>query len=237
MQPLPEDTVSGLFVGKLEPLLPSGQLSGINKQAQTQVQISPEGVLGDQQADRRSHGGPEKAVHQFSHTGYRCLLEWLPESADLVAPGSVGENLFTERWDEDLICIGDRVRIGTALLQVSQPRTPCWKLAEQLETPGLARRVQSSGATGWYYRVLEPGAVAVGDGAQLVDRIEDNPTIAAFWALVNASTPSTADLDRVAGCSGLAPDWQRRLQSRSRWLQANGGFRPRRHNRVRTTDS
>ncbi|MDY6828950.1 MAG: MOSC domain-containing protein [Pseudomonadota bacterium] len=223
MQPLPQDRVSGLFVGKLEPLLPSGQLSGINKQPQPQIEIRPEGVLGDRQADRRNHGGLEKAVHQFSHSGYRTLRAWLSAHSDRLRSGVVGENLTTEQWDEHLICIGDRVRLGTALLQVSQPRTPCWKLAEHLETPGLARRVQSTGATGWYYRVLEPGTVAIGDNAQLVERVQGNPTIAAFWALVNAPSPPPDSLDRVAACPDLALDWKHRLKARSRWLRANGG--------------
>src|SRR3546814_4948632 len=92
------------------------------------------------------------------------------DSPLLRVPGAFGENISTRGLDEDNVCLGDRFELGTALLEVSQGRQPCWKLNDRFGVPDMVRRVQSSGRTGWYYRVLRPGTARAGDPPRLDSR-------------------------------------------------------------------
>lgn len=134
------------------------------------VTIGPLGLSGDEQGDRRVHGGPDKALHHYDsghYPGWRAELGDLPL---LHSPGAFGENISTRGLDEANVCLGDRFRLGNALVEVSQGRQPCWKLNDRFGVPDMARRVQSTGRTGWYYRVLEPGTARTGDSLVLCER-------------------------------------------------------------------
>ena len=85
-------------------------------------------------------------------------------------PGAFGENLSTLGWTEQTVCIGDVVQAGGAVLEVSQGRQPCWKLNDRFGQADMARRLQASGRTGWYYRVREPGRLRAGDMMRIVAR-------------------------------------------------------------------
>lgn len=167
--------VDAVLVGRVEPFegayARKGAHSAIAKlPVPTPVYVDREGLAGDAQADLRVHGGPDKAVHHYAfdhYTNWRNELGALPV---LGAPGAFGENLSTHGIDESSICLGDRIRIGEAVLEVSQSRQPCWKLNARFGVPNMAVRVQKSGRTGWYYRVLETGALQTGDAIVLLDR-------------------------------------------------------------------
>ncbi len=148
-----------------------GGLSAIAKQATPEpVRVGPLGLEGDEQGDRRVHGGPEKAVHHYAREHYGAWRGELGPLPALEAPGAFGENLSTTGVTEATVCWGDRVRAGTALLEVSQSRQPCWKLNARFRVADMAARVQQTGRTGWYYRVLEPGTVQAGDRLTLIER-------------------------------------------------------------------
>ena len=121
------------------------------------VQVGPEGLEGDEQGDRRVHGGPDKAVHQYALEHYAAWRADLGALPVLDAPGAFGENLASAGVTEATLCWGDRVRIGSVLLEVAQSRQPCWKLNLRFGHKDMARRLQDTGRTGWYWRVLEPG--------------------------------------------------------------------------------
>src|SRR6185369_17782904 len=153
-----------LFIGGIRALPESGRPSGIYKQAVSQaLSIVIEGLVGDQQADRRVHGGPEKAVHLYPARHYARLAARFPEAAGQLLPGSMGENISTPDLDEGDVGIGDIWRLGSARLQVCQPRSPCWKIDERFASEGVAAFIAEERLTGWYWRVLTPGQVAPGD--------------------------------------------------------------------------
>jgi MOSC domain-containing protein YiiM len=129
-----------------------------------------------------------------------------------LVPGAFGENVTTHGMTERDVCIGDVYRAGTALLQVSQGRQPCWKLNRRFERPDAALSMQRSGATGWYYRVLQEGAIAPGDALVLVERpCPDWPLDRLIRALfpADAAAPGLADeWGRAASLAPLAPNWR-----------------------------
>src|SRR5262249_2606205 len=126
------------------------------------VRLSALGLEGDGQADLRFHGGPDKAVNAYALAHYPGWeAEW---QVSPLAPGAFGENLTIDGQTEESVSIGDVFQLGSAKLQVSQPRFPCWKLERKWRRPGLAARVVETGRTGWYFRVLETGAVEGGQG-------------------------------------------------------------------------
>jgi MOSC domain-containing protein YiiM len=132
---------------------------------------------GDRQADLRVHGGPDKAIYAYPA---EHLPHWNDEfggdplrpsaQARPFGPGTFGENLTTTGWLEDMVRIGDVWSWGEALLQVTQPRAPCFKLAMVTGHPELVKRFVESGRTGWYLRVLRPGTVPVAGPILVVER-------------------------------------------------------------------
>lgn len=119
--------------------------------------LTAENLAGDRQADLRVHGGPDKAVFAYPS---EHLAAWARElGPGGFAPGAIGENLTTAGWTEPDVCIGDTWRWGDALLQVSQPRSPCFKLGLATGRPEIVRLFEELGRSGWYLRVLQPGEV------------------------------------------------------------------------------
>ena len=151
-------------VGTPRPLLTPAKgevLSGIVKSPVSGARrIHQHNVEGDAQADLRVHGGERKAVYAYPHEHY---ASWAAELGRTLAPGQFGENLTTEGLLETTVRVGDRFRVGTALLEVTQPRSPCFKLAAHMGMPEFPRLFLRSGRSGWYLRVLEEGEVGAGD--------------------------------------------------------------------------
>lgn len=207
-----------LLTGRAAPLPGSDALSGIVKLPVSRpLMLGPEGLEGDEQADRRVHGGVEKAVHHYPFDHYAAWQAELGALPALAAPGGFGENISTSGLTEATVAVGDIFRLGSALLQVSQGRQPCWKLNRRFETPDIARWVQQSGRTGWYYRVLAPGTVAPGDRLELVDRIAPDWTLHRLWHALYVDRLNKGELQGIAGLDVLAEGWRkyavRRLDS------------------------
>lgn len=201
--------------GQPQALDPEGQLSAIRKApVRGRLRVGPEGLEGDAQADRRVHGGPEKAVHQYAFRHYATWAARFPQAAGELVRGSFGENLSTDTHDETTVFIGDCYRAGSTLLQVSQPRRPCWKLDHRFELPGLAQAVQESGWSGWYLRVLEPGELAAGDDLTLVERPRGALSLAQFWTAYHADPVDREALHQLRDLPGLAPAWRQKIAER-----------------------
>ncbi|AZB56261.1 MOSC domain-containing protein [Cereibacter sphaeroides] len=208
-----------LLTGRAAPLPGSDVLSGIGKTPVTRpLTLGPEGFEGDEQADRRVHGGAEKAVHHYPADHYESWRAELGDLPALLAPGGFGENLSTAGLTEAEVAVGDIFRLGSALIQVSQGRQPCWKLNHRFGVPDMARRVQLTGRTGWYYRVLEPGTVAPGDRLELIDRRAPDWTLRRLWQALYVDRMNLAELEGMAALDVLAEGWRnhavRRLESR-----------------------
>ena len=199
-----------LLAGPVVPFGPAGQLSAIHKLPLAgRVPVGREGLLCDQQADRAHHGGVEKALHHYAFEHYQAWLEERPLLAPaLKQPGAFGENFSTLGMTEDNVCIGDVYRAGSVLVQVSQPRRPCWKLNRRFGAEDMARRVQDSMRTGWYYRVLKEGEVAAGDALQLIRRPRPDWTLARVLRCFFHATLDYPELRGIADLPELADSWR-----------------------------
>ncbi len=113
-------------------------------------------------------------------------------------------------------------RLGGARIQVSQPRTPCWKIDHRTACEGVAAFIGEHGLAGWYYRVLEPGEIAAGDSLEHIERPAGAASLAEFWRVIRAPRPSIEALCRLADASGLDPQWTGKLMQRVEWLRNNG---------------
>lgn len=173
------------------------------------------GLEGDEQADLTVHGGPDKAIHHYPRDHYPAWNDWLDGHTLLDTPGGFGENISTHGLTEAQICIGDRLRLGTALVEVSQGRQPCWKLDHRFGTKGVSGEVVRSGRSGWYYRVLEPGQVMAGDSLTIIDRPWPQWTVArVFGLLIGGKAKLERDaLGDLVEVDELAEPWKRRLAS------------------------
>jgi MOSC domain-containing protein YiiM len=223
-------TIAQLRIGRVQPLGARGVPSGIDKQpVDGPVMAGATGLSGDEQGDLRHHGGVDKAVHAYAASHLARWAAELPDAAARFVPGAFGENLVVEGADEAEICLGDLWRVGGVVLEVSQGRQPCWKLNLRFDRPDMARRVQGSGRTGWYFRVRQPGPLAAGQVATLDSR--PNP----HWPLTRVShllyhdrqdRPALAELAALPGlperwrelaltrlATGQTEDWSRRVDT------------------------
>ena len=199
-----------LMVGPVAPFGPDGVASAIDKRpVDRPVHLGREGFAGDAQGDRKRHGGPDKAVHHYPHEHYAAWRDEVGNLPVLSRPGAFGENLSSTGLTEADVAIGDVFRLGSALLDVSQGRQPCWKLNHRFGVADMAARVQASGRTGWYYRVLEEGVVAPGDALRLVDRRMPDWPLSRLWRILYVDTLDRDELVAMAALPGLPENWRR----------------------------
>ena len=151
--------------------------TGIFKEpVQGRVMLRKLNIDGDKQADLSVHGGADKAVYVYPKEHYEYWRQKLP---NMKLPwGMFGENFTTEGLLEDAVRIGDRFRVGTAELKVTQPRLPCYKLGIKFGRADMVRRFLASGRTGFYLAVLREGMVGAGDTIELIGRNANNATVA-----------------------------------------------------------
>lgn len=171
--PPPSDVLLSLRLGKVKPFPGQNKVrSAIDKQPQSDaVYVSTLGLAGDEQ-NFELHGGPDKALHQYCSAHYPLWNDLAPGRESLFKIGGFGENLSAELLHEGNVCIGDKFRLGeTVVIQVSEPRQPCYKLNMRFEYRKASRTAQDTGRTGWYYRVLTPGHVREGDKFELLERM------------------------------------------------------------------
>lgn len=191
-----------------------GSRSAIDKRPRSgAVRCAIAGLQGDEQGDLRVHGGPDKAVHQYASEHYGAWRTALGEHPLLSTPAAFGQNLHTVGLTEATVCLGDRFRAGTVLLEVSQARQPCWKLNERFGVQGMAAQVQKTGRTGWYYRVLEEGELWAGATLALEARPYPQWPLARLLDVLFRPSLDAPEL-RAALALPLPPSWQRMLQRR-----------------------
>lgn len=206
----------GLLVGRAVPYTRPGSRSAIDKRPlEGALAIGPTGLHGDEQGDMRVHGGPDKAIHHYPWDHYAAWRLELPGRTVLDAAGAFGENFSTLGWTEQNICIGDIVQAGSATLEVSQGRQPCWKLNDRFGQADMARRLQASARTGWYYRVLKPGEVRSGDGLHIVARPFADWPLARLLDMLYHRTLDRDLLERAATLP-LPDSWMRVIHNRLR---------------------
>jgi MOSC domain-containing protein YiiM len=170
------------------------------------VHLTRLNLAGDAQADLTVHGGVDKAVYGYPSEHYPLWRTELNRS-DL-EPGCFGENFTTEGMLEDTVWIGDRFRIGSAVLEVSQPRSPCFKLGIRFGDPRMVKRFQQSGRSGFYFRVIEEGTLAAGDAIVPLTRGEGGLSVADINRLWYVDAEDLAGAARAAALSTLADSWR-----------------------------
>jgi MOSC domain-containing protein YiiM len=169
-------------------------------------------VEGDQQSDLSVHGGIDKAVYAYPSEHYAFWREELP---GIELPwGVFGENFTTEGLLEDTVRIGDRFRVGSAELVVTQPRMPCFKLAVRFDRPDMVKRFLRSGRSGFYLAVEQEGEVLAGDSFELVARDEHGVPVAEIVNLYTAGATNQELLRRVSELPALPEAWREYFRKR-----------------------
>lgn len=190
-----------------------GETSAIAKRAISgPVRIGFLGLEGDRQADPVHHGGADKAVHLYFQDHYPFWREFTGGHALLDAPGAFGENIAARGLCEEHICLGDRFRLGSALLEVSHGRQPCWKIDHRFARKDMTAAIIRNGKCGIYFRVLEEGEAEAGTQMALVERGLAEWTVARLFHLLIGGG-AKGDLAAVRALSGmpvLAQAWRER---------------------------
>jgi MOSC domain-containing protein YiiM len=173
------------------------------------------GLAGDVQADPRYHGGTNKAVYAYPSEHYAYWQQQLGRSD--FEPGQFGENLTVEGLLEDEVCLGDIYRVGGAVLAVTQPRTPCFKLGIRMDLPQFPKLFLASGLLGFYLRVLEEGEVGAGDRIEKIDGPKERITIRELWRLVHQDPEDVEGARRALHFRAhLHTEWREPLEERVR---------------------
>lgn len=217
-----EDRLVSINIGKVLEGTFKGKtaLSGIYKEPVAQsVRLGLTGIEGDEQADLVNHGGPDKAVCVYSRDHYSHWEQVLGRSLPV---GAFGENFTVEGLSENEVRIGDIYRIGDAVVQVSQPRQPCWKLAMKWSLDELPALVTEKGATGFYFRVLEPGFVRTG-AIQLVERHPAGITVTEANRVMYGERTDKDGLGKMLTLDVLADSWRNTFTKRLNRLEGEEG--------------
>lgn len=187
--------------------------TGIFKEPLTgRVAVGPLGLAGDGQADRSVHGGIHKAVYAYS---WANTLHWRTALArNDLAYGSFGENLSVEDMPEDRVHIGDVFRVGDAVLQVTQPREPCFKLNLRVGAPHFARTFLKSGRVGFYLKVIEGGELAAGDDIELLRPDPETLSIREINELRHFDKQNVEGARRALAIEALSPAWREPFAAR-----------------------
>lgn len=215
-------TLLSIQVGRIAPLGPRGTPSAFVKTpVSTPTRIHPLGLEGDQQADLNVHGGRDNAVYFYPAEHYTAWLAEYPHHAPLLTPGGFGENLTTTGLNEDTVSLGDTFAIGTAVLQVTHPRQPCFKLALRFADKTLGKRMLQTSRTGWYTQVLTPGTVTPNDNIQTLSRPHPAWTITRFNDLLRTKSPTRQDLTTLLEIDSLPTQWREHFHDRLADLDAS----------------
>lgn len=176
------------------------------------VALRGQNLDGDGQADLEAHGGRDKAVNVYPAEHYEY---WRHEGILAgLEPGRFGENFTVQGLLEREVCIGDCYRIGEALVEVSQPRQPCWKLAHFMNRADMVKSVIGAGRTGWYFRVLEPGLVQAGAAVDLLQRPYPRWTLDEANRIMHRDRDDLGAARELAACPALSDSWRASLQRR-----------------------
>lgn len=216
--------VKALLIGKPAPFRGEGEDSSIGSRVPVRaaVRLTQTGFEGDRVGDPAVHGGRDKAVHFYPGEHYPA---WEADFAHahrashphLARLGGFGENISALEMTEEQVLIGDRFRIGTALVEISQGRQPCWKIDHHFGVQGMMAAVIQTGRSGYYFRVLEEGLIAPGDSIEQVERARHGWTVErSFQMLIGGlhkAPGAPAALRDLAALEPLAANWRQRARS------------------------
>ncbi|WP_420605979.1 MOSC domain-containing protein [Novosphingopyxis sp.] len=208
-------TVEGLFIGRPKPFRGDSASAIARDPADGPIRLGWTGFEGDQVADPVHHGGWDKAVHLYPSDHYAFWREKLSGNELIGDYGAFGENITAPGFTEETVRIGDRFRIGEALLEISHGRQPCWKLDHHFGRGDIMATIVNTGRCGLYLRVIEEGAVSRGDIISRETRADRDWTVARVFALLirPGGDKDKAELTALSQLETLAEDWRRRAKS------------------------
>ncbi len=243
-QPLAQHgQVRAVFAGPIRTLHSARQPGGLattwksailKSRASAAVHVGSLGLVGDNQKEKKHHGGPAKAVliygaAHYDHwqhslqphaTAHAAALRAMSQDVDASAYGygAFGENLTIDGLVEATVCLGDTWQIGECVLEITEPRGPCATLTRRWMRPELLSEVKATAAAGWYNSVRTKGAIAAGDRATLLERIQTAWTMDRVFRLLEERESARADIQRLHDASwihdSLRAQLARRLLSR-----------------------
>ena len=211
--------IEAVMTGGPKPFGPNGEKSAIRKtQVTGPTMLSSAGVEGDEHTDP-NHGGAEKALLHYALEGYELWARRFPGFA--LGAGGFGENIVTRGMTEENVCVGDRYRVGDAVVvEVTQPRQPCWKLSYNAldpatgEFPDVAAAMQEEAAPGWYYRVLKPGPIERGMPMELTERPSPEWTLARLIRGFYGTPLDDSFLREAITVDRLGTEWRTAMERR-----------------------
>ncbi|TRX95991.1 hypothetical protein FHL15_003133 [Xylaria flabelliformis] len=212
----PKVAVLSLRTGKVRPLAGVKLTSAINKQPrQDRVRLTKLGFAGDER-QHPPHQSPDNAIHQYARSHYDRWRAELPDRKDKFVIGGFGENISTTHLSENNVCVGDKFRLGDAVVQVTMTRQPCFKLNHRFEHKKMATMVQNTGRTGWLYRVLCEGWVEEGDEMELIERINPAWPLSRLQHFLYTDRNNAEALEQLTRLPGLGNElvglFQKRLE-------------------------
>ncbi len=198
-------TIEAVCTGTARPFNGAETSAIAKRPREGRVQVLGEGLAPDEQADRSVHGGPDMALHLYPLDHHDWWRGQIGEHPALDEPGGFGSNLAVTGLLEDDVHIGDRFRLGSALIEVSQPRQPCWKIEHRFGHKGMVSKIIATGRSGWYFRVIEPGEVAAGDSLERIAMGAADWSIARVFRALVAGKASQEELAELAALATLTP--------------------------------
>ena len=206
--------VEHLYAGKPQLFGPKQSPSSIIKQSFNILHINVNGALEDEQGNKKLHGGPFMALHQFAQQSYLKLAEAFPNTPSPIEKGSIGENISAPHMNETTVYIGDQYKIGKVILKVVSPRAPCSKINHRYGQRKIDLFVGEQAITGWYYSVVQEGEMSIGDNIQLVYREQSPISVEQIWRLRELKLPKQDHqawltvAEQAFQEPALAPEWQ-----------------------------
>jgi MOSC domain-containing protein YiiM len=206
--------IEHLYAGKPQPFGPRQTPSSIIKQAHHTLNVKFEGALEDEQGNKKLHGGPYMALHQFAQRSYAMLAQNFPNTLQKITTGTIGENISAPHMNETNVFIGDEYQIGSTILKVVSPRAPCSKINHRYGAPKIDLWVAKQATTGWYYSVVQEGEISVGDQIILMNRETSPISVKEIWELRQLKLPFESPqasmnlATKASQLSSLAPEWQ-----------------------------
>ncbi len=173
--------------------------------AEGRVMLRRAGLDGDGQADLSVHGGVDLAAYVYSWDSYGW---WMTELGHALQPGEFGENITVTGSTDETVHVGDTIRIGDALVQVTSPREPCFKLGIRMGDHRFPAQFREANRMGFYVRVIEEGEIGAGASAEVVEPADDSVTIAEFHRIYTHGRDDPAALERLAAAPGLPASWR-----------------------------
>lgn len=181
------------------------------------IELTKLGLMGDEQAEQRVHGGPDRALCHYPREHYEFWQAHYPELTALFRASALGENISTLGMTEENVYMGDLYQWGTAIIQVTQPRSPCFKLNGLTQLADFSSVMQDSGKIGWLYRVIQTGIVSAHDPLVLLHR-SSNISVAETISIAFHQDYDESDTCRLLSAAGLSASWvatmTKRLQTK-----------------------